>query len=110
MSCVWMAMLLDMLYSIATGGRVTGIWVKTVPSRPMSLFDSTTPSAAGLLAGSNGSMSGGVIIPWTLVMNDRYCSRRKRSDGVLPYHVGRYQQGLRKSRARAISSVHDGLK
>src|SRR5262245_17888490 len=96
-------MLFDRLYSSATGGRVTGMVVRMVPRRAISLFDSTTPSAAAFFAGSNGSMSGGEIMPWRLVMKERYCSRRKRSAGVLPYHVGRYQHGLLKSRARAIS-------
>jgi len=44
------------------------------------------------------------------VWNERYCSRRNWSMVVLPYQVGRYQHGRAKSRARAISSVSDGLK
>jgi len=34
-------------------------------------------------------------MPWMLVMNDRFCSRRDWSLVVLPYQVGRYQLGPR---------------
>src|SRR5262245_4753422 len=106
--CLWMKC--DSENRTVTGGRVGGMVVKIVPSRPIRWFDATMPSTALLLAGSPGSRSGGDIIPWMLVWSDRYCSRRNWSLVVLPYHVGRYQLGRARSRARANSRNMDGLK
>src|SRR5437867_461817 len=98
----------DSEYSTATGFFRTGSVVKIGPSFWKSWLVSTIPWRPSAL--SAGSMSGGDIMPWMLVWNDRNCSRRNRSLVVLPYHAGRYQHGFQKSRARAISTKYDGQK
>src|SRR5690348_3295183 len=108
MSFVCVRIACDSEYNMATGGLVTGIVVKIVPSFFSRWFDSTIPWRPVALTA--GSRSGGDIIPCRCVWNERYCSMRNSSGVVLPYHVGRYQHGFQKSRARDISMKYEGLK